>query len=263
MQSLQSLHAQCVSGTLEIRWVHLPPASQPLWCDSITHVHRDDDAKTICSSTSAYTFFRVGGREWCSVGSRCSSPLLKNVSARPSGLPYNKHWETGAWRFFSSADVQTIKQTNLTTENKCWQISFLSCTEVLKSKPEFVSVSSCRRSSVWFSLRPKPATEPGWDRNTETWPVCLRHVHLQLPVFSVSRCSSCFSQMLSRSCRAEQETVTIRFMDNNHQVCYTNCEGNQSEPVVLFSPSVSLDSTEESWSNWTENTKHIRSNSCP
>lgn len=84
-----------------------------------------------------------------------------------------------------------------------------------------------------------------------------------LPVFSVSRCSSCFSQMLSRSCRAEQETVTIRFINNHHQVCCTNCEGNQSEPVVLFSPSVSLDSTEESWSNWAENTKHFRSNSCP
>lgn len=166
-------------------------------------------------------------------------------------------------KIFSSADVRTIKQTNLTTENKCWQISFLSCTEVLKSKPEFVSVSSCRRSSVWFSLRPTPATEPGWDSNrnlTRVFETCSPAV---LPVFSVSRCSSCFSQMLSRSCRAEQETVTIRFINNHHQVCCTNCEGNQSEPVVLFSPSVSLDSTEESWSNWAENTKHFRSNSCP
>ena len=44
---MQSLHVQCVTGTLEIRWVHLPPTSQALWCDYCTQVHRDDDAQTI------------------------------------------------------------------------------------------------------------------------------------------------------------------------------------------------------------------------
>ena len=44
---MQSLHAQCVSGTFEIRWVSLPPTSQGLRFDYCTHVHRDDDAQTI------------------------------------------------------------------------------------------------------------------------------------------------------------------------------------------------------------------------
>ena len=47
MQSLQSLHAESVSGTLEIRWVHLHPTSQALRCDYCKHVHHDGDAQTI------------------------------------------------------------------------------------------------------------------------------------------------------------------------------------------------------------------------
>ena len=44
---MQSLHAQCVSGILEIRWVHLPPTSQALRCDYCAHIHCDDDAQPI------------------------------------------------------------------------------------------------------------------------------------------------------------------------------------------------------------------------
>ena len=47
MQGLQSLHVQCVSGTLEVRWVHLPPTLQALRCDYCAHVHRNGDAQTI------------------------------------------------------------------------------------------------------------------------------------------------------------------------------------------------------------------------
>ena len=41
------LHALCVSGTLEIRWVHLPSTGQALLCDYCAHVHCDDDAQMI------------------------------------------------------------------------------------------------------------------------------------------------------------------------------------------------------------------------
>ena len=45
---LQRLHAQCVSGTLEIRWVNLPPTSQVLSGPGLlSHIHRYDDAQMI------------------------------------------------------------------------------------------------------------------------------------------------------------------------------------------------------------------------
>ena len=55
-----SLHAQCVSGTLEIRWVHFPPTSQALRCDYCAHVHRNDNAQTIyCSSSVGWHYSEV------------------------------------------------------------------------------------------------------------------------------------------------------------------------------------------------------------
>ena len=57
MQSLHSLHGQCVSGALEIRGVHLRPTLQALQCNYCTHVHRDGDAQTI------YRAALVGGKQ--------------------------------------------------------------------------------------------------------------------------------------------------------------------------------------------------------
>ena len=53
-----------VSGTLEIRWVHLPPTSQALRCDYCTHVCRD--AQTIyCAALIATSVFFIKRAEVC------------------------------------------------------------------------------------------------------------------------------------------------------------------------------------------------------
>ena len=68
--SLQSLHAQCVSGSFEITGVHSPPTSQALWCDYCTHVHRDDDAQTIYRAALVHSRYRVI--------TRCDQAALKS-----------------------------------------------------------------------------------------------------------------------------------------------------------------------------------------
>ena len=63
---MQSLHAQCVSGTLEIRWVHLPPTWQALRCNYCAHIHCNDDAQMrYCAALLSRFDFWWGEMEAC------------------------------------------------------------------------------------------------------------------------------------------------------------------------------------------------------
>ena len=69
MQSLR-MH---VSSSFEIRWVHLPPTSQALWCDYCPHIHRDDDAQTIhCAAL-------IGGHRGTSAHGALGVPAADHV----------------------------------------------------------------------------------------------------------------------------------------------------------------------------------------
>ena len=63
---MQRLHAQCVSGTLEIRWVHLPPTWQALRCNYCAHIHCNDDAQMrYCAALLSRFDFWWGEMEAC------------------------------------------------------------------------------------------------------------------------------------------------------------------------------------------------------
>ena len=69
---IQSLHAQCVSGTLKIRWVNLPPTSQALWLGPIALL-RTCTSRWRCSNDILCSPISGSSCRW---GKNCQSSTL-------------------------------------------------------------------------------------------------------------------------------------------------------------------------------------------
>ena len=114
---MQRLHAQCVSGSFEIIWVHLPPESQTLPCDYCTH--RDDDVQT--TERAALAHYMISD-----INKDSSSSFNFNVSTADTNscrlsIYMNSHclgWLAAAFVFLCLKSRSCLKTTETMNDGK-------------------------------------------------------------------------------------------------------------------------------------------------
>ena len=96
-----SLHAQRVSGSLEIKWAHLPPTWQALRCDYCAHIHRNDNAQTICRAALVVSMIclqagtlikcvKFGGERLCTFKCLCNGKKFTALP-QPNAKQFSSH----------------------------------------------------------------------------------------------------------------------------------------------------------------------------
>ena len=128
--SLQSLHAQCVSGSFEITGVHSPPTSQALWCDYCTRTSRWRCANDISCSSSTQSIpshhqmwpgcpkIRLPKKKVRKIDSSCWCACIQHRSVsgqagRSAGGFTGQHQNEG--RHYLGYDKQATRQTRSPT----------------------------------------------------------------------------------------------------------------------------------------------------